>query len=114
MQISLNGLLAEIWFGEEDCAPSTELMMPTQGFASGLFGRRTRSLGRGGRRGVTLTFFGAPFSGIAVVVPKEHSSSTAGDTQLANNTHYASSELLDQCEDVRVIGLNNISWRCWR
>lgn len=32
-------------------SPSTEVMMPTQGFSPGRFGRRTRSLGRGGRRG---------------------------------------------------------------
>lgn len=31
--------------------PSTEVMIPTQGLSPGLFGRRTRSLGRGGRRG---------------------------------------------------------------
>lgn len=31
--------------------PSTEVMIPTQGFSPGRFGRRTRSLGRGGRRG---------------------------------------------------------------
>ena len=31
-------------------APRTELMMLMHGFSSNLFGRRTRSLGRGGRR----------------------------------------------------------------
>lgn len=31
-------------------------MMPTHGFASALFGRRTRSFGSGGRRGATAIF----------------------------------------------------------
>lgn len=43
--------------------PSTEVIKPTQGFSSGAFGRRTRSLGKGGRRGGG-SFVLTPFGGI--------------------------------------------------
>lgn len=42
--------------------PNTDAIIPAHGFTSALFGRRTRSLGRGGRRGATLTF-GVAFGG---------------------------------------------------
>ena len=48
-------------------APSTEDMMPTQGFASALLGRRTRSLGRGGRRGAVVTLAVPLGGGIGVL-----------------------------------------------
>lgn len=47
--------------------PSTEVMIPTQGLSPGLFGRRTRSLGRGGRRGGT-SFVLPPLGGMWVCV----------------------------------------------
>ena len=40
---------------QEANVPSTDDMIPTHGFASGLFGRRTRNLGSGGSRGVVAT-----------------------------------------------------------
>ena len=40
--------------------------MPKQGFGSGAFGRRTRNLGRGGRRG-GASFVLPPFGGIVAV-----------------------------------------------
>ena len=43
--------------------PRTDVMMPTQGFSPGRLGRRTRSLGRGGRRG-GASFVLAPLGGI--------------------------------------------------
>lgn len=58
-----NGLLEKP--KEEAYAPNTEDMIPTQGLASGLFGRRTRSFGSGGRRGAMLTF-GVALGGIFV------------------------------------------------
>ena len=42
--------------------------MPTQGFASGLLGLRTRSFGRGGSRGATLSF-GVPLGGMLPKLP---------------------------------------------
>ena len=42
-----------------------EVMMRTQGFVSTLFGRRTRNLGRGGRR-VGVTAVEAPLGGMAL------------------------------------------------
>ena len=46
--------------------PSTEVMIPTQGFSPGLFGRRIRSLGRGGRRG-GASFVLPPLGGMVVI-----------------------------------------------
>ena len=46
--------------------PSTEVMIPTHGFSPGLLGRRTRSLGRGGRRG-GVSFVLPPLGGIVVL-----------------------------------------------
>jgi len=49
--------------------PKTLLMMPTHGFASALFGLRTRIFGSGGRRGATATFVVVDaFGGIVVTV----------------------------------------------
>lgn len=39
--------------------------MPTHGFAAGWFGRRMRSLGRGGRRGGASLVLLLPFGGMA-------------------------------------------------
>jgi hypothetical protein len=47
---------------------STELMSTRHGFASVWFGRRTRNLGRGGRR-IGCSFEEAPFGGIFVRSP---------------------------------------------
>jgi hypothetical protein len=47
---------------------STELMSTRHGFASVWFGRRTRNLGRGGRR-IGCSFVEAPFGGIFVQSP---------------------------------------------
>ena len=51
----------------EGFIPSTDVMMPTQGFSEVAFGRRTRSLGSGGRRGA-LSLVDAPFGGITADV----------------------------------------------
>ena len=48
--------------------PRTLLMIPTHGFASALFGRRTRSFGSGGSRGATAILVVFVFGGIVVVV----------------------------------------------
>jgi len=49
--------------------PKTLLMMPTHGFASALFGLRTRIFGSGGRRGATATFVVVDaFGGIVVTL----------------------------------------------
>lgn len=43
--------------------PSTEDIIPTHGFVSALLARRTRSLGKGGRRGAVVIVRGGIFSG---------------------------------------------------
>lgn len=42
--------------------PSTEDIIPTHGFVSALLARRTRSLGKGGRRGAVVIVRGGIFS----------------------------------------------------
>lgn len=43
--------------------PSTDDIIPTHGFVSALLARRTRSLGKGGRRGAVVIVRGGIFSG---------------------------------------------------
>lgn len=58
---SLAGVQADVYI------PKTEVMIPTQGFSPGLFGRRTRSLGRGGRRG-GASFVLPPLGGMVAIL----------------------------------------------
>ena len=72
------------------CIPKTEVMIPTQGFSPGLFGRRTRSLGRGGRRG-GASFVLPPLGGMAV------NASTDGNVDTIVDTSEDCSQLLQRC-----------------
>ena len=74
-----------ISLGKKADIPSTEVMIPTQGFSPGLFGRRTRSLGRGGRRG-GASFVLPPFGGMIVV--------STGEEEILSLIHWTASSTL--------------------
>lgn len=86
--------------------PSIDDMMPVHVFASDLLGRRTRSFGRGGRRGARLTL-GLPFGGMLGVWRHAKRIERVRDTRWTIGKVL---EVFDAVADERKVGDCSRSW----